>query len=338
MKTSTTLGITLAGLLLALVSCSTTSDTAVKNQLVTTNLSAEPSTIAPIDPPYGITGTIIKHDAFPSKFVDARNVHVWLPPSYASHPYRKYPVLYANDGQNQFDPKECFIGVDWALDETMTRLITEGKVREAIVVAIWNTPKRTREYIPQKALLSAIGTPRETTVRKTMNDFGSDLDQRDWFLADAYLKFLVTGLKPFIDKEYRTQPGRRDTFIMGSSAGAMISLYAISEYPKTFGGAACLSTHLPLADGILVEYFKDHLPAPATHKIYFDFGTETLDKTYEPYQIQMAAALEQRGYRSGVNTLTRKFPGDDHSERAWRKRVHVPLEFLLGQSGKGGEP
>jgi len=317
-----------------LAACSSTSDAKAKQGSGMTNNPAEIQTSTPIDPPYGVTGTIIKHDGFTSKFVDARNVHVWLPPSYGSQPHKRYPVLYANDGQNQFDPKECFIGVDWALDETMTRLIAEGKVREAIVVAVWNTPKRTREYIPQKALLSAVGTPREATVRSAVKDFGADLDKPEWFLSDAYLKFLVTELKPFIDKEYRTRTGRSDTFIMGSSAGAMISLYAISEYPDVFGGAACLSTHLPLADGILVEYFKDKLPDPKTHKIYFDFGTETLDKNYEPYQLQMDAALEKRGYRSGVNGMTRKFQGDEHSERAWRKRVHVPLEFLLGKPTK----
>ncbi len=138
-------------------------------------------------------------------------------------------------------------------------------------------------------------------------------------------------LKPFIDKEYRTRTGRGDTFIIGSSAGALISLYAISEYPDVFGGAACLSTHWPLADGALIEYFKDKLPEPATHKIYFDFGTETLDKGYDPYQLKMDAEMEKRGYRNGINWLTRKFEGDEHSEKAWRRRVYVPLEFLVGK-------
>jgi predicted alpha/beta superfamily hydrolase len=118
---------------------------------------------------------------------------------------------------------------------------------------------------------------------------------------------------------------------MGSSAGAMISLYAISEHPDVFGGAACLSTHWPLGDGVLVEYFKDKLPDPATHRIYFDFGTETLDKNYEPYQLKMDAAMEHRGYRDGTNWITCKFKGAEHSEKAWRRRVHIPLEFLLGK-------
>jgi len=284
------------------------------------------------DPAYAVTGTIRKHKAFSSKLVDSRHVHVWLPPSYETETDRRYPVIYANDGQNQFDPRLAFIGVDWALDETMTRLIAEGKTREAIIVAVWNTPKRVQEYVPQKAVLSAVATPREAAMRKLAKESNFSLEDQSWRLSNDYLKFLVHELKPFIDAEYRTLANRDNTFIMGSSAGAMISLYAVSEHPDVFGGAACVSTHWPLADGVLVEYFKDKLPDPATHRLYFDFGTETLDKNYEPYQLKMDAALEARGYHYGANWLTCKFRGAEHSEKAWRKRVHVPLEFLLRKS------
>ena len=33
----------------------------------------------------------------------------------------------------------------------LDRLIAEKKVRPTIVVGIWNTPKRLREYVPSKA-------------------------------------------------------------------------------------------------------------------------------------------------------------------------------------------
>jgi len=299
------------------------SDAAVQIALARMELQA--------DPPFAVTGTIRKHEAFASKFVDSRHVHVWLPPSYEQSPDQRYPVIYANDGQNQFDPRLSFIGVDWALDETMTRLIKEKKVREAIIVAVWNTPRRLQEYLPQKAVLSAIGTPREAAMQKLAKESNLRLDEQDWRLSNDYLRFLTEELKPFIDAEYHTAADRDNTFIMGSSAGAMISLYAVSEYPDVFGGAACISTHWPLADGLLVEYFKDQLPDPATHRLYFDFGTETLDKNYEPYQLKMDDALELRGYQRGTNWMTCKFKGAEHSEKAWRRRVHVPLEFLLGK-------
>jgi predicted alpha/beta superfamily hydrolase len=282
------------------------------------------------DPPLGVTGTIRVHDAFPSKLVAPRNVHVWLPPSYEAQSSKRYPVIYVHDGQNQFDPKLSFIGVDWALDETMTRLIAEGKTREAIIVAIWNTSQRTKEYVPSKAVISAIGTRFEGAMRDEAKTQDIRLEDPTWKLSGEYLKFIVEELKPFVDREYRTLANRDNTFTMGSSAGAMISLYAVSEHPSVFGGAACLSTHWPLANGVLVEYFRNKLPDPDTHRIYFDFGTETMDKEYEPYQLKMDAAMESRGFSAGTNWMTIRAAGAEHSEKAWRRRVHLPLEFLLG--------
>ncbi len=149
-------------------------------------------------------------------------------------------------------------------------------------------------------------------------------------VSDDYLKFLVNELKPFIDKTYQTQPDRESTFVIGSSMGGMISDYAIAEYPNVFGGAACLSTHWPLGDGAVITWYKDHWPAAGVHRIYFDHGTETLDAQYEPYQLNMDEVMRSKGYRSGEDWISRRFDGADHSPRAWRERLHIPLIFLLG--------
>ncbi|MCM3902846.1 MAG: alpha/beta hydrolase-fold protein [Pyrinomonadaceae bacterium] len=268
--------------------------------------------------PAGVTGNLKRHERFTSTYVDPRNVDVWLPPGYEQNKSRRFSVVYMHDGQNLFDPKLSFIGVDWGIDETMTRLIGEGKIREAIVVGVWNTPKRVLEYLPQKAM-----------VNSTWPLKGIPALRLDQIVSDNYLKFLVTELKPFIDSTYRTRADRKDTFIMGSSAGALISVYTIAEYPNVFGGAGCISTHWPVGDGIVIDYLKDHLPDPKTHEFYFDFGTETLDAGYEPYQRKMDELMRKAGYKEGKNWITRKFAGDEHSERAWRKRVDVPLIFFL---------
>ena len=96
-------------------------------------------------PPLGVTGTVRFHGDFPSKYVAKRNVEVWLPPDYERETTRRYPVLYMHDGQNVFAPATSYTKVDWGVDETMTRLIAERKVRPAIVVAVWNTPARMQE-------------------------------------------------------------------------------------------------------------------------------------------------------------------------------------------------
>ena len=180
----------------------------------------------------GVTGTVRHHADFPARDLLPRNVDVWLPPSYEAGD-QHYPVVYMHDGQNLFDPGKSFIGVDWGVDEAMTQLIAAGKVREAIVVGVWNTPHRTREYLPEKPLRQF--AERDAVFQKLAEGGGTPLTVDD-LLADKYLGFLIAELKPYIDKTYRTQPARDDTFIMGSSAGALISLYAICEHPEVFGG------------------------------------------------------------------------------------------------------
>ncbi|CAN5801268.1 alpha/beta hydrolase-fold protein [soil metagenome] len=266
-----------------------------------------------------ITGMLFRYKNFNSTFVETRNVDVWLPANYSKN--KKYAVLYFHDGQNLFNPKDTYGGVDWNIDATLQRLMTEKKVRDTIVVGIWNTAKRTIEYSPQKAydLVNHKGVKKSKYVTRQEG------------LSDKYLKFIVSELKPFIDKTYSTKPDRDNTFIMGSSMGGLMSLYAISEYPQIFGGAGCVSTHFPLGEGVMIEYMKEKLPSPKNHKIYFDYGTETLDATYEPFQKKADKVMKKKGYKKGRNWLTRKFEGEEHSEKSWRKRVDIPLEFLLGK-------
>ncbi|MFO7978309.1 MAG: alpha/beta hydrolase-fold protein [Bacteroidales bacterium] len=258
---------------------------------------------------------IISFKDFKSQHVAPRNVEVWLPPDY--DPAISYDVLYMHDGQNVFNPKTSYTGVPWGADQAMDSLLAAGAIRPAIVVGIWNTDKRLMEYMPNK--------PRDLIVQKAR-----ELGEKVEILSDNYLKFIVQELKPFIDTTFSTNSGQQSTFIMGSSMGGLISLYAISEYPGVFGGAACLSTHWPIGDGVVIEYFKDNLPAPHTHRLYFDYGTENLDSIYEPFQQRMDTILLQRGYEANNNWMTLKVEGGDHSEASWRERVHIPLEFLLG--------
>ncbi|MET0647541.1 MAG: alpha/beta hydrolase-fold protein [Pyrinomonadaceae bacterium] len=267
----------------------------------------------------GVTGVLKRHAQFPSRFVAARNVDVWLPPGYARARRKRYPVVYMHDGQNLFDPKTSYAGVDWGVDEALTRLIEQGVVREAIVVGVWNTPKRVAEYMPRKALRSA----------NTRDLKGVPHQSGDEIVSDEYLKFLVRELKPFIDSRYRTLRDRAHTFVMGSSMGGLISAYALAEYPRVFGGAGCVSTHWPAGDGAVIEYLAAHLPDPRTHKLYFDHGTEMLDAEYRPFQERMDKLMRLAGYAEGDNWVTRVFEGEEHSERSWRKRVDIPLVFFL---------
>lgn len=264
---------------------------------------------------------MIRHADFPSRHVPPRHIDVWLPPGYEAESERRYPVLYMQDGQNCFAPEDSGYGVAWEAQIALARLIAAGEAGPAIIAGIWNDgERRLWEYCPERPFLSADGV-REVEVL-------------DGFVgrprSDAYLAFMVEELKPFIDACYRTESDASHTFLMGSSMGGLISLYALCEYPAVFGGAACLSTHWPAVAGVIRPYLRERLPDPATHRLYFDHGDMELDAAYEPLQRPVDEMMLERGYTEGENWITRVFPGTGHFESYWRARVHIPLRFLLG--------
>jgi enterochelin esterase-like enzyme len=277
------------------------------------------------------SGKIEHFENFKSNFVDARNIDVWLPDGYSDK--EKYAVLYMHDGQMLFDADITWNKQSWEVDEVAGKLITENKTQKFIVVGIWNNGEyRHSEYFPQRIIKDIPEPTKKILVEEQLKNKPQ---------SDNYLKFLVTEVKPFIDKTFATKTDRKNTFVAGSSMGGLISLYAICEYPKVFGGAACISSHTPMimkeklgavADADIASKFRDYLktqlPNPKNHKIYFDYGDQTLDSFYKPFQEKIDAIMIEKGFTS-KNWITKFFPGKDHSENSWNERFNIPLEFLL---------
>ena len=281
------------------------------------------------------SGQVERIENFESSFVPARNVDVWLPDGYSSD--KNYAVLYMHDGQMLFDSTRSWNGQEWGVDETVAKLLESGDIREVIVVGIWNTEFRHSEYFPQKPFESLPVSFQDSLLTHGKRNPETALFKKE-VCSDAYLAFIVQELKPYVDKTYATHPEKENTFIAGSSMGGLISMYAICEYPEVFEGAGCLSTHwVGIFDTLnnpipqqFASYLDQHLPSPDDHRIYFDYGTETLDALYEPYQLLVDSIMQQGGYDSG-NWKTVKFPGENHSEWAWNRRFSIPLQFLLSQ-------
>jgi enterochelin esterase-like enzyme len=280
------------------------------------------------------SGRIVRIENFTSKYVPARNVDVWLPDNYSTS--KKYAVLYMHDGQMLFDSSITWNKQEWGVDETVNQLIQQQKIRDCIVVGIWNGGKsRHAEYFPQKPF-EALSNDQQKLVYDAYRSGGQSIFSGFAISSDNYLKFLVAELKPFIDKTYSTFTDPSNTFVAGSSMGGLISLYALCEYPNVFGGAACLSTHWPgllsmennPVPSVFFSYLKKHLPSPKQHKIYFDHGTEKLDSMYASLQLEVDAIMKQKKY-SNNQWISRSWPGQDHSEKSWRSRLDVPLSFLL---------
>lgn len=228
----------------------------------------------------------------------ARDLIVWLPPSYHSAASKKYPVLYMHDGQNIFDPSTSFSGKDWRVDETADSLIKAKAMEEIIVVGIYNTPDRLQEY-------------------------------SDTPLGRSYMNFIVDVVKPLIDSVYRTKPSRKNTAVMGSSLGGLISMVMAWNYPDVFGKAACLSPSFWYDDEKSINDIRAYSGKKKDIKIYLDCGTR--EKELLDGYARMVSILKRKGFTEGKDLDSHIEEKGAHNELYWSQRVWKPLVFLFGK-------
>jgi len=233
-----------------------------------------------------------------------RRVWVYLPPTYNSSS-KKYPVLYMHDGQNVFDDATSFSG-EWGVDEAIDTLGL--KYRECIVIGIDNGgDKRLNEYCPYDFSLNGIAANSTTNVGE----------------GRKYVDFLVKTLKPFIDKKYRTLKDSKNTFTAGSSMGGLISMYAVLEYPKIFGGAGVFSPAFWVAPKIFDDIKAKGKKVNA--KIYFYAG-DAEGESMVPMTIRAFNEMH-RVSKSKMAEVIRA--GGKHNEPRWRVEFPMFYEWLM---------
>lgn len=252
--------------------------------------------------PHTAVGTIkVLHQLHSPQLDNARDILVYLPPSYDSGS-RRYPVIYMHDGQNLFDRATSF-GEEWEVDQTLESAAEEGL--EAIVVGIPNMgPDRLNEYSPWQ-----------------------DRRHKAGGRGEAYVRFVAETVKPIIDRDFRTRPGRESTGIAGSSMGGLISLYAFFRCPEVFGFAGVMSPAFWYAGRSIFAYVQDRPFVPG--KIYLDAGTAEGSEVLHDVR-RMKDLLAQKGYQAGRDLMLVVEMGGKHNERAWARRMRRELHFLLG--------
>jgi predicted alpha/beta superfamily hydrolase len=255
----------------------------------------------PPPPPYPlITGLHRVHRALKSRFLKApRDVIVWLPPSYERAASRRYPVLYMHDGQQVFDRQTSTHGFDWRVDEWCTQLIASKEIEEIIVVAIYSTADRAEEYTPAQR-------------------------------GAGYARFIVEELKPFVDRKYRTRPGRESTAVAGSSMGGKISFHLAWQYPRVFFAAACLSPAFDYrGDRGEIERVQSAKTVPDL-RFYLHCGNgDEIEQALLPGMREMAGELRKQGFARNKRLLVTEIKDGQHNEAAWAAVTGEWLKFLF---------
>ena len=214
-----------------------------------------------------------------------RKIWVYLPKGYADSK-KKYPIIYMHDAQNVFDKHTSFSG-EWGVDETLDSINAQ-----VIVIAIEHgNDKRIEELTPYPHIKHGGGN------------------------ADSYLDFIVTTLKPEIDRKFRTKTNAKNTAMMGSSLGGLVSYYAALKYPKVFGKAGVFSPSFWYSDKI---YELTKTKKKIKTKLYFMAGDSESDNMVEDLE-KMYALLSDK--RCDCLNLSKKLiaKGGQHNEKLWRE-------------------
>lgn len=239
---------------------------------------------------------------------------VRLPPSYGEQEGRRYPVLYAQDGQSIWSDGTDPFGT-WGLDRVFDELWEVGALDEIIVVSIDTGLERLDKLGPVPDRHHAGGK------------------------GAAHLDGIVEHLKPHIDKTLRTLADRTNTVMLGSSMGGLFSLWSAWTRPDVFGGAICLSPSLWWGDRFMLRLVSSgHCPAPRPN-LYLDSGAaesgmeedaSTRDGVHNARAIYRA--LREHCYGLSNDLFLLSWTGHQHDSRSWAARVSTPLQLFFPRS------
>lgn len=275
------------------------------------NFKVVPGAVTPVIPRFRThKGRVTRlYPSFHSQTLgNDRVVYAYLPPSYDENTAARYPVLYMQDGQNLFQADGGgFGGASWAVDAALDAAYGgEAPPREAIIIAPANAGAgRIAEYTP---------TPGRHQGGK----------------ADLYLKFLWRELKPRVDHDLRTLTSAAETGMMGSSLGALVSIYAATTEPARLGFLGLMSPSTWWDDTFILGKIPALAGAAARPaRIYVDSG-DGADADDADNTRQLRDALVGAGYADPRSLRYVVEPGAQHNEGSWARRFPAAIRFILG--------
>ena len=232
----------------------------------------------------------------------ARRMIVYTPPGYEERA-AKYPVLYLLHGSGGDEEAWPTMGIASVI---MDNLIAQGKARPMIVVmpnAYWNELASLDAAGPRTAPPPGVGSGNQEFA--------------------GHERAIVNDIVPFVERHYRTLPGRENRAIAGLSMGAGIAMNVGLKRLDVFASVGIMSSGtfgravngvVPgamLLDQISPGFFAD--PAATNGKLrllFFSCGTED-------NRIESLTKVEADLRARQIGLTFKRYPGE-HEWRVWR--------------------
>ncbi len=269
-------------------------------------------------------GTLHVHSITASVAIAGRTVSVWLPPGYDPLRTDGYPVLYVQDGQQLFRPRDDE-GMDWQVDETLSPLIEEDSLPPLIVVGLHSTDQRLREYLPTTPFY----LQPDSLWRPLRRQQGRPL-------GDEYMQYLYEDVLPFVHERYHVTSDPSSMFIAGADVGGLFALYAAAKMPFAFGGAAAFAPDWTpgrtATDTAFVTAFRDYWAgqweALRSARLYVDHPADASGRTFARHRKILGAFLRARNFPR-TQWQFRRVDGRAGRAGAPGDRVEAAVRFLL---------
>ncbi|MEM6785614.1 MAG: alpha/beta hydrolase-fold protein [Bacteroidota bacterium] len=142
----------------------------------------------------------------------------------------------------------------------------------------------------------------------------------------AYGRFLVEELKPAIDAQYRTDPGR--TSLGGASLGGLITMVLGLKYSEVYDGLLVVAPSVWWDSEEVLDRVRA-LDAPTGQHVWLSMGVEESDGMRQGAR-KLGVDLRAAGWTSGEDFVYTENAGG-HDEEAWSQIVPDMLRFLYGE-------
>jgi enterochelin esterase-like enzyme len=243
----------------------------------------------------------------------ARRMFVYTPPGYEDGTAR-YPVLYLLHGSGGDEDAWPTMGI---ANVIMDNLIAAGRAKPMIVVmpnAYWNELASLDLAGPRTATPPAVGSG--TT------DYA------------PHERAIVSDIVPFIERHYRTLPGRENRALAGLSMGSGITMQVGLKHLDLFGSLGIMSAgafgravngvvpNSQLFEQIAPGFFAGQVePAKKLRLLFFSCGTE--DNRIASY-----GKVEEELTARRIPFTMKRYPGE-HEWKVWRHSLAdmAPLLF-----------